>query len=180
MAVNLRSVVCISVLLGVWLVVGCLSESPRSGPSTQTPAVANEEEGNGSNVSHSTWNTSGKGAVAMQLEQTSWGSTDDGKKVTMFTCTNSNGLVLRMIDYGASVVALEVPDRNRTFSNVALGFASLDQYMQRHPYFGATVGRYCNRIAGGKFTLAGEQYSLANNDGPNHLHGGEQGFDRNY
>ena len=86
--------------------------------------------------------------------------------------------MIKLIDYGANVVSVEVPDRDGKFANVTLSFDKIDGYLQRHPYFGATVGRYCNRIAKGKFSLNGKEYSLATNNGPNHLHGGENGFDR--
>ena len=69
------------------------------------------------------------------------------------------------------------PDRAGKNANITLGFPSLDGYLQRHPFFGSTVGRYGNRIAGGKFTLDGKSYTLATNNGPNHLHGGQKGFD---
>ncbi len=88
------------------------------------------------------------------------------------------GTVLKLTDYGAIVVALEVADRNGKRENVTLGFDNLKGYQQRHPYFGATVGRFCNRIAQGKFTLDGKEYTLATNNDPNHLHGGDKGFDR--
>ena len=114
----------------------------------------------------------------MNIETTAFGSTDDGQSVTLYTCTNANGLVLKMIDYGAIVVSLETPDRDGNLANINQGFASIDGYLKRHPYFGATVGRYCNRIALGKFTLDGEQYTLATNNAPNHLHGGDKGFDK--
>jgi len=114
----------------------------------------------------------------MELTQQPFGKTKDGKPVTVYTCKNANGCVLKMIDYGAIITAVEVPDRQGRLANVTLGFPSLDGYLQRHPYFGATVGRYCNRIGGGQFQLEGKTYTLATNDGENHLHGGEQGFDR--
>jgi aldose 1-epimerase len=114
----------------------------------------------------------------MQLTQEAFGTTADGKAVTLYTCTNQHGCVLKLMDYGAMVVAMEVPDRDGQLANVTLGFPSLDGYQRRHPYFGATVGRYCNRIAGGQFTLEDRTYKLATNDGANHLHGGERGFDR--
>ena len=114
----------------------------------------------------------------MQLTQEAFGSTADGEPVTLYTCINQHGCVLKLMDYGAIVVAVEVPDRDGQLANVTLGFPSLAGYQQRHPYFGATVGRYCNRIGGGQFTLEGHTYQLATNDGANHLHGGERGFDR--
>jgi aldose 1-epimerase len=104
--------------------------------------------------------------------------TADGKPVTLYTLTNASGNTVRMIDYGAIIVSIDVPDRAGHRTNVTAGFDSLDGYLKRHPYFGSTVGRFCNRIAKGKFSLDGKSYSLAINNGPNHLHGGEVGFDK--
>ena len=120
----------------------------------------------------------GEGRGSMLVEQSAFGATADGQKVKLFTCTNANGLKLKMMTYGAIVVSLEVPDREGTMANVNLGFAALDGYLAGHPYFGSTVGRYCNRIAGGKFSLEGTQYTLATNNGENHLHGGDAGYDK--
>ena len=115
---------------------------------------------------------------SMHVEQSQFGTTADGKSVELFTCTNANGVKLTMMSYGAIVVSLEVPDRDGVIANVNLGFGALDGYLAGHPYFGSTVGRYCNRIAGGKFSLDGKQYTLATNDGSNHLHGGDVGYDK--
>jgi aldose 1-epimerase len=114
----------------------------------------------------------------LSLSKEKFGTLQDGREVTLFTCRNANGMTLAMIDYGAIVVALEAYDREGTLANVNLGFDNLAGYLQRHPYFGATVGRYCNRIAGAKFTLDGKEYKLYANDGANHLHGGRNGLDR--
>lgn len=113
----------------------------------------------------------------MGIEKSVYGKTKAGDSATLYTCTNASGLVLRLTDYGATVVSVETPDRSGKVANITLGFKSLDGYLQRHPYFGATVGRYGNRIANGKFTLDGKEYKLATNNGPNHLHGGIKGFD---
>ncbi|MDG2382849.1 MAG: galactose mutarotase [Pirellulaceae bacterium] len=114
----------------------------------------------------------------MQITQDKFGKTTDGTEVQRFHCKNDAGLALSLIDYGAIVTSLELPDRTGKSENITLGFDSLDGYLERHPYFGATVGRYCNRIANGSFVLAGKKYGLATNNSPNHLHGGEIGFDR--
>lgn len=117
-------------------------------------------------------------ATPMAIEKKPFGNTADGKAVTLFRLTNDAGNVVELIDYGAIVVSIQVPDKNGKKTNVTAGFSNIDGYLQRHPYFGATVGRFCNRIAKGKFTLEGKTYSLATNNGPNHLHGGEIGFDK--
>jgi aldose 1-epimerase len=106
-----------------------------------------------------------------------FGKTRDSQEVKVHTLTNLKGLRARLIDYGATLISVETPDRNGKNANITLSFPALDGYLQRHPYFGSTVGRYGNRIAGGKFTLDGETYTLATNNGPNHLHGGRNGFD---
>jgi aldose 1-epimerase len=85
---------------------------------------------------------------------------------------------VRTMSYGATIVSLRVPDRNGQSDDVVLGFDTLDGYLAPEPYFGAVVGRYGNRIAKGQFTLDGTTYHLATNNGPNHLHGGNKGFDK--
>ena len=114
----------------------------------------------------------------MQIETAPFGKTSDNQSVTLYTLTNSSGNTVQMIDYGAIVVSINVPDRAGKKTNVTAGFSSIDSYLQRHPYFGSTVGRFCNRIAKGKFSIDGTAYSLAINNGPNHLHGGTVGFDK--
>ncbi|RMH69490.1 MAG: galactose mutarotase [Bacteroidetes bacterium] len=112
------------------------------------------------------------------LKQTPFGTTADGEAVTMYTLTRAGGMEVRLLNYGGIITSLKVPDRNGRLEDVVLGFDTLAPYLERHPYFGAIIGRYGNRIAGGQFTLDGTTYTLAQNDGPNHLHGGLRGFDR--
>lgn len=114
----------------------------------------------------------------MPIQRAPFGSTPDGQPVTLFTVSNQRGHSISLIDYGAILVTVNVPDRAGNIANVNLGFPSMSGYLTRHPYFGATVGRFCNRIAHGKFTLDGKSYTLATNNGPCHLHGGIEGFDR--
>ncbi len=102
----------------------------------------------------------------------------DGKTVYLFTLANSRGTVAKIMNYGAILTELWLPDRNDRKADVVLGFDGLEGYLAGHPYFGCIVGRCANRIAGGKFTLDGKTYQLATNDGPNHLHGGVKGFDK--
>ena len=117
---------------------------------------------------------------AMAIEKAPFGTTPDGEQVDIYTLKNANGLKARIMTYGAIVVSLEVPDKDGNFGDVVLGYDDLDSYIENvnNPYFGAIVGRYGNRIAGGKFTLDGQQYQLATNDGANHLHGGDKGYDK--
>jgi aldose 1-epimerase len=102
----------------------------------------------------------------------------DGKDVDLYVLTNANGLVAKITNYGATLTELDTPDRGGKFDDIVLGFDSLAGYLQKEPYFGAIVGRVGNRIAKGRFTLDGKTYQLATNDGPNHLHGGNKGFDK--
>lgn len=102
----------------------------------------------------------------------------DGKAVEMFTLTNSNGMVVRAMSYGAIIQSIQVPDAKGTMGDVVLGFDSLAQYVKESPYFGAVVGRYGNRIAKGHFRIGDAVYTLPINNGPNSLHGGLKGFDK--
>ena len=102
----------------------------------------------------------------------------DGTPVDLFTLTNAHGIEVRAITYGGAIASIRTPDRSGRFDDIVLGFDRLEDYVQRSPYFGAIIGRYGNRIARGRFTLDGHQYTLATNDGPNHLHGGVKGFDK--
>jgi aldose 1-epimerase len=107
-----------------------------------------------------------------------FGQLPDGAPVELFTINSGTGVELRTISYGAIVVSIRVPDRSGVSNDVVLGFDTLDGYLGSHPYFGAVVGRYANRIAKGQFTLDGRTFALATNNGPNHLHGGVRGFDK--
>ena len=106
------------------------------------------------------------------------GSLPDQGDVHLFTLRNAKGMVVQTLSYGATIASISVPDRQGRVDDVVLGFESLAGYLSDNPYFGAVVGRYGNRIAGGTFTLDGETYTLARNNGPNHLHGGLTGFDK--
>jgi len=114
----------------------------------------------------------------MSVTTSSFGKTAAGDDVTLYSCQNSNGLKMSLIDFGAIMVSIETPDRNGKLANITLGFDNIKGYEGGHPYFGSTVGRFCNRIAKGKFTLNGQTYTLATNNGENHLHGGVQGFNK--
>lgn len=114
----------------------------------------------------------------MGIEKRSFGKTAAGEPVTLFTCTNSHSLVLKLSDYGATVVAVETPDKNGKLANINLGFDSQAKHEAHGAFFGATVGRFANRIAKGQFTLDGKTYKVATNNGANHLHGGLRGFDK--
>jgi aldose 1-epimerase len=112
------------------------------------------------------------------ITKEAFGKTGDGQNVDLYTLTNNLGMQAKIMNYGGIVVSLKVPDRNGKMDDVVLGFNDLDSYLKGHPYFGAIVGRYGNRIAKGRFTLNGVEYKLAVNNGENHLHGGIKGFDK--
>jgi aldose 1-epimerase len=101
-----------------------------------------------------------------------------GEQVEIYTLTNAHGVEARIMTYGASIVSLKTPDRRGRLENIVLGFDELDTYLAGVPYYGATVGRYANRIANARFALDGTTYRLSTNDGPNSLHGGSRGFDK--
>jgi aldose 1-epimerase len=98
--------------------------------------------------------------------------------VEIYTLTNANGLEMRAITYGGIITSLKVPDRSGRLGDIVLGFDAIDGYLKDPPYFGALIGRYGNRIGKAQFTLDGKTYTLAANNGPNHLHGGLKGFDK--
>ena len=115
----------------------------------------------------------------LDVVEESFGETADGKSVKKFICTNSNGYVLEMMDYGAAIVAMRVPGKDGGEAvNVVLNCNDMAGYNACTSYFGCTVGRYCNRIGKGKFSIDGKEYELATNNSPNHLHGGNAGFDK--
>ena len=102
----------------------------------------------------------------------------DGEVVELYTLTNANGMEVRIMTYGGIIQSIRVPDRDGTMENVTLGFETLDKYLAGHPYFGTITGRYANRIARGTFKIGDQTYTLAINNDPNALHGGEKGFDK--
>ncbi len=107
-----------------------------------------------------------------------FGKTQDGQAVEVYTLKNAHGLTAKVITYGAILTEMHVPDKAGNFADVTLGFNDLKDYLKGHPFFGATTGRYANRIAGGKFAIDGKEFKLAVNNGPNSLHGGLKGFDK--
>ena len=112
------------------------------------------------------------------ISKEDFGQTGDGQKVDLYTLTNANGMTVNITNYGGIITKLTAPDKKGEWADVVLGFDSLPPYLAGHPYFGALVGRYGNRIAKGKFKLNGQEYTLAINNGPNALHGGTKGFDK--
>ena len=119
--------------------------------------------------------TSARGAPT--ITKVPWG-TVGGQPVDLYTLTNTKGMTVKITNYGGIIQSIDVPDRRGRRANVALGFDNLDDYVTSSPYFGCITGRYANRIANGQFTLDGVDYQLAQNNGVNHLHGGNVGFDK--
>jgi len=112
------------------------------------------------------------------VKKEAFGTTSDGKAVELYTLTNTHGIEVRVMTYGGIIVSVKTPDKSGHLGDITLGFDSLADYLAKNPFFGALVGRYGNRIANGKFTLDGKEYTLAKNNGPNALHGGLKGFDK--
>ncbi len=156
---------------GQYLLLGaCLAALP----GLTLAADNNAQGGNGS----ATQNTALEG-----IEKSSFGKLPDGRQVDVYRISNDNGIEMRVATYGGIIVSLRTPDLQGNMDDIVLGFDSLDGYLsdtyqQVNPYFGALIGRYGNRIADGQFTLNGETYELATNDGDNHLHGGDKGFNQ--
>jgi aldose 1-epimerase len=118
------------------------------------------------------------GKVEPAMKTAVFGKLPDGREVHQYTLTNKNGMVAQIIDYGATVTSLCVPDKNGKIEDVVLGYDSPLGYMDGTAYFGAIVGRYGNRIGKGRFQLDGKDYQVTVNDGANHLHGGKIGFNK--
>ena len=114
----------------------------------------------------------------MKIKKQLFGTLADGTTIALYTLVNAQGMRATITNYGGIVVSLTAPDRDGAFADVVLGFDTLQEYVSHSPYFGCLVGRFGNRIANGKFSLKGEKYVLAQNDGQNHLHGGVKGFDK--
>jgi aldose 1-epimerase len=113
-----------------------------------------------------------------QVRKESFGKTGDGRPVDLYNLTNSKGVELRAMTYGGIIVSLRVPDKNGNLGDIVLGHDKLEGYLVNPPFFGVIVGRYANRIANGTFSLDGVKYTLPKNDGPNSLHGGVNGFNK--
>ncbi|MEH0153498.1 aldose epimerase family protein [Limibacter armeniacum] len=117
-----------------------------------------------------------------QLEATvvkeNWGKLPSGENVGLYHLTSTEGIQVSISELGGIITAIKTPDKHNKLENITLGFDNLSGYLQPLPYFGATIGRYGNRIAKGQFSIGENTYQLATNDGNNHLHGGKKGFDK--
>jgi aldose 1-epimerase len=114
----------------------------------------------------------------MSVTVTHYGELADGTPMSLYTLTNRNGMSMKVINYGGIITSITMPDKNGEQGDIVLGYDSVENYLASNPFFGALIGRYGNRIAKGKFSLDGKAYSLATNNGENHLHGGNKGFDK--
>ncbi|HER09062.1 MAG TPA: galactose mutarotase [Bacteroides sp.] len=114
----------------------------------------------------------------MIIEKENFGNLPSGAEVCRYILKNKNGMEVRVMDYGATITNLFVPGAGNQAGDVVLGFDRLEDYLGDQPYFGAICGRYCNRIGGSAFDIDGTVYRLSANEGPNHLHGGFRGFDK--
>jgi len=119
-----------------------------------------------------------QGITRPSISKAAYGELPDGSSVDIYTLASANGMEVKLINYGAIVVSVKVPDRQGRLADVTLGYDTMEGWLKNSAYFGATVGRYANRIAKGVFTLDGQTYTLATNNGENHLHGGVKGFDK--
>ncbi len=155
---KVTSFICVALLLGSATLVSC---DQKNNQSENKDSVAVMETQTASGISKATF-----------------GTLPDGKVADIYTLKNASGMEARISNYGGIVVSLTAPDKDGKFADVVLGCDSLSGYVKGVPFFGALVGRYGNRIGKGKFTLDGKTYTLATNNGPNHLHGGKVGFDK--
>ncbi len=114
----------------------------------------------------------------MNITKSAYGNLKDGRQVDQFTLENDHGMIVKVINYGGIITNIITPDKNNNPGDVVLGFDNLDGYLGEHPHFGGIIGRFANRISKGRFVLNNTEYKLALNNGPNALHGGIKGFDR--
>lgn len=126
------------------------------------------------------WNITLADSPKMKIESHPFGKTADGREVTKYTLINSDGNSVSVMNWGATLMDVNVPDRDGKLANVNLSFDSLQPYLDGHPYFGSTVGRFCNRIGEAKFTIDGQPYQVTANLGKHHIHGGKVNFTYQY
>lgn len=163
-------------LVGLGLAVGCSGQAKEKKAAKPDKAKA-QTPADKSKPSEAT-DKSKSSEAKMSIKKEPFGKTPDGQEVDLYTLTNKNGLRVKIMTYGALITSVETPNRDGKVENIVLSLDSLQDYIKGHPYFGATIGRYGNRIAKGKFKLDGKEYTLATNDKTNHLHGGKKGFDK--
>jgi aldose 1-epimerase len=160
--------------LKVWLIMLCTVSAVSLSSCSQQ---ADNQNGATTQTTDSTQQAT-KETRPMNVSKEVFGKTADGTEVHLYTLTNDNGMTVKITNYGAIITSLVTKDKNGNPGDIVLGFDSLNNYLQEHPFFGAVAGRYANRIKQGRFTLEGKEYKLATNNGKNHLHGGMKGFDK--
>lgn len=160
----LRESLFAAALFSLLAVTGCRRTDPPPASESTSPATTISEAATTSEQAH--------------LTRAPFGATPEGRAVELFTLTNVEGMQVQTISYGAAITSIKVPDRNGELDDIALGFDSLDAYLNNPHYIGVVVGRYANRIANARFTLDGRTYPLAANLAPNSIHGGVKGFDK--
>lgn len=119
-----------------------------------------------------------KHLIMLQIIKKAYGKTADGQSVELYSLSNGSQMEVDICIYGGTITAIKVPDKEGKLDNVVLGFDKLEDYLGEHPKIGVTIGRYANRIAKGKFSLEGKEYNLTQNENDNHIHGGNEGFDK--
>jgi aldose 1-epimerase len=122
--------------------------------------------------------TAEQALTGISITSKQFGHMPDGREVHLFTLCNEQGMEVDICNYGGIITSIRTPDRDGVLADIVLGFDSLAPYLKPHPSFGVTVGRYANRIAGARFEIDGIEYRLAANNGPNHIHGGVEGFSK--
>src|SRR5829696_7758412 len=122
--------------------------------------------------------TETRSALPAGMRREAFGTTPEGEPVDRYTLSSTAGVALDVLTWGGVIQSIRMPDRRGAVADVALGYDSLDQYRADKSYFGSIVGRYANRIRGGRFTLDGREHALETNAGNNHLHGGRRGFSK--
>jgi aldose 1-epimerase len=163
------------------LLLAACDQKPAATQEATTPAATTQ--GAATPATTSTDSAATKSTVASTTTSKTFGKTTDGVEVRLFDLTNAHGVKATITNYGGTLTSLLVPDKSGSLSDVILGFDNVSGYQspafrKSNPYFGALIGRYGNRIKGGKFTLDGKDYTLAKNNGPNTLHGGNVGFNQ--
>jgi aldose 1-epimerase len=163
----------------VSILAGCSgsASAPPATPEAPPPAPAAPAVATASATPTPAAPVNAAPATPSAVAKTDWGSVD-GKTVQLYTLTNKNGLKMKVSNYGTIITELHVPDKAGKFADIVLGYDTVDEYVKKTPYFGATVGRIANRIKGAEFKLDGKTYKLAANNGPHNLHGGNKGWDK--
>jgi aldose 1-epimerase len=161
-----------SATLAALLLGACSTVDNTSGKTTEPAPKTGTSKGTETAPKKAPTNT-----VAMSIKKTPFGKVGT-EQADLYTLTNDSGAICKISNYGCIVTDIQVPDKDGKNGPVTLGFDSLDKYLAGHPFFGCIAGRYANRIAEGKFSIGENEYTLATNNGANHLHGGVKGFDK--